>query len=71
MDAEEWVRLHSAVTSKIQRLWEKRDVKSARALATAIFLSTPKHRTITSVVMAVTQASAGHISAVQTELTIS
>lgn len=48
-------------------VWKKEDVKSTRTLATAGCLTLPEHVPITSVVMAITQASVSHISTVQTE----
>jgi len=55
--------------SQRYRVWEKREVKSARTMVTAVFLTPPEHIPTTFVVMAIAQASVSHISTLQTELT--
>lgn len=47
--------------TEVQRVQEKKDVKSAKTLASAVFLTPPEHLPIRSVVMAIVQVSISQI----------
>ncbi|KAJ7408398.1 hypothetical protein WISP_121205 [Willisornis vidua] len=51
------IKIDGLWQKEVQGLQEKRDVKSARTEATAVFLTPPEHMSIESVVMAIAQAS--------------
>lgn len=50
------------VFTEKQRLWEKKDVKSARTLATVVFLIPPEHMPVLFVVMDSTSICKSHFN---------